>query len=86
MPFGAVILATLASAYVCYTIARERRADASFWVWMGILFGPLAIHLSFFQNHKRANNRVTSKVKIIVVKRQDKEVVHIKKPSRFRIP
>ncbi|MFT5038630.1 MAG: hypothetical protein ACI94L_001200 [Flavobacteriaceae bacterium] len=53
-PFGAVILATLVSAYVCYTIAKERRADARFWVWMGILFGPLAIPFVFFSKPEKS--------------------------------
>ena len=46
MPLILVLfLATLASAYVCYTIAKERHADARFWVWMGILFGPFYLVL-----------------------------------------
>jgi hypothetical protein len=49
MPLTLVFfLATLASAYVCYTVANERHADTRFWLWMGILFGPLAIPLVFF--------------------------------------
>ena len=44
----ALILTVVASAYVCRTIAKERRANVRFWVWMGILFGPLAIPLVFF--------------------------------------
>ena len=49
----AMILATAASAYVCYTIAKERRADARFWVWMGIVLGPLAIPFVFFSNPEK---------------------------------
>jgi len=55
MPLSiALILATLVSAYVCYTIARERRANARFWIWMGILFGPLAIPFVFFSKPKKS--------------------------------
>jgi len=53
MPLILVLfLATLASAYVCYTIAKERHADARFWVWMGVLFGPLAIPFVFYPSLK----------------------------------
>lgn len=54
MPLPIVmILATAASAYVCYTIAKERRADARFWVWMGIVLGPLAIPFVFFSKPEK---------------------------------
>ena len=54
MPLILVLfLATLASAYVCYTIAKERHADAQFWVWMGVLFGPLAIPFVFLSKPKK---------------------------------
>lgn len=51
------VLATLASAYVCYTLAKERHADTRFWVWMGILFGPLAIPLVFFSRAVRTDKK-----------------------------
>jgi len=49
-----LILATLASAYVCYVIAKERRANARFWIWMGILLGPLAIPFVFFSKPEKS--------------------------------
>ena len=53
MPLILVLfLATLASAYVCYTIAKERHADAQFWVWMGVLFGPLEKHFVYLTENK----------------------------------
>ena len=48
-----LFLAALASAYVCYTIAKERHADARFWVWLGDLFGPLAIPFVFLATPKK---------------------------------
>ena len=53
----ALILTVVASAYVCRTIAKERRANVRFWVWMGILFGPLAIPLVFFSRSGIADKK-----------------------------
>jgi len=56
MPLPAVvILGTLASAYICYTIAKERHANVRFWVWTGVLLGPLAIPFVFFSKPAKNN-------------------------------
>jgi hypothetical protein len=39
---------TAASAWICYLIAKKRKASVQFWIGMGIFFGPLAIPFVFF--------------------------------------
>ncbi len=39
---------TLASALVCYLVARYRSADRRLWTVLGLLFGPLAIPFVLF--------------------------------------
>ena len=49
MPLALVFfLATLASAYVCYTVANERHADTRFWLWMGNFIRTLGNTISVF--------------------------------------
>ena len=33
---------------VCYLVAKQRKANAGFWVVMGAMIGPLAIPFVFF--------------------------------------
>lgn len=42
-----LVLIVLASAAICYAIAKYRRADATYWCLMGSFFGPLAIPFAF---------------------------------------
>jgi ethanolamine transporter EutH len=56
MPLPAVLIfGTLASAYVCYIVAKERHANARFWVWAGVLLGPFAIPFVFFSKPAKSN-------------------------------
>lgn len=48
----AATLITALSVFVCYAVAKHRRADTVYWVVMGILLGPLAIPLVFFSKSK----------------------------------
>lgn len=48
----ALILVTLGSILILYTVARERGANRKFWIIMGLLFGPLAIPFVFFSKRK----------------------------------
>lgn len=34
--------------WICYSVAKKRKASKPFWVVMGALFGPLAIPFVFF--------------------------------------
>ncbi|MBT8114292.1 MAG: hypothetical protein KJP04_02870 [Arenicella sp.] len=53
MPFlTTLLLLTIVSAWVCYSVARRRRANHVYWLIMGILFGPLAIPFVFLSRPK----------------------------------
>ncbi len=49
--YGLLII-NIACIFACYEIARQRRADARFWGWMGALLGPLAVPFVFFAQPK----------------------------------
>ena len=51
-PAFLIMVVTLCSAFVCFTVARERGADATFLIWMAILFGPFAVPFVFFSKAK----------------------------------
>lgn len=33
--------------YICYSVAKRKKANVAFWVTMGLLFGPLAVPFVF---------------------------------------
>jgi len=43
-----VIVVVALSAVICHHVAKSRGANPVFWGVMGLVFGPLAIPLSFF--------------------------------------
>ncbi len=43
-----LIILSMASALVCYLIARSRSADRRYWTVLGLCLGPLAIPFAFF--------------------------------------
>lgn len=47
------ILVFVASSFICFRVAKSRGANKRFWVYMGAIFGPLAIPFVFFS--KRGN-------------------------------
>lgn len=55
----ALIGLSVFSMLVCWLIARRRKADAAFWVLMGLVLGPLAIPFAFFARpvRSRGNRR-----------------------------
>jgi len=36
------------SIYLCYSIAKSKKANVTLWVTMGLLFGPVALPFVFF--------------------------------------
>jgi len=48
MPIAyALVAVNILCILLCYQIAVSRNADARFWGWMGVFFGPLAIPFAF---------------------------------------
>jgi len=43
-----LMLITILSAMICYSIAKKRGADSRFWVIMAILLGPFALPFVVF--------------------------------------
>jgi hypothetical protein len=39
---------SILSIYVCYSVAKGKKANVRFWVLMGVLLGPLAVPFVFF--------------------------------------
>lgn len=42
------LISSILCGFICYFIARQRRANYVFWSVMGIALGPLAIPFSLF--------------------------------------
>jgi uncharacterized protein (DUF2062 family) len=40
------------SAGVCFSVAKKKRANLPFWVFMGSIFGPFAIPFVFYSKPK----------------------------------
>jgi hypothetical protein len=48
---------SLASTVFIYSVAYKRRADCTYWLKIGLLFGPFAIPFVFYsKKHGRLNN------------------------------
>ncbi len=45
---GLLITVNLLSMLICYQIAKSRKADRWYWLFAGLLFGPLAIPFVLF--------------------------------------
>lgn len=50
-----LVALTLASMGICYYAAKQRGLSKPFWVFMGALFGPLAIPFAFLVKSKHTN-------------------------------
>lgn len=44
----ALLMVSALCVYVCYAVAKSKKANLLFWVTMGLLFGPLAVPFVFF--------------------------------------
>lgn len=44
----ALLMFSALCIYVCYSVAKSKKANVLFWVTMGLLFGPLAVPFVFF--------------------------------------
>jgi len=44
----ALLMFSALSIYLCYSVAKSKKANVTFWVTMGLLFGPLALPFVFF--------------------------------------
>ncbi len=51
-----LVAITVISAYICYYAAKERGLSKHYWLFMGALFGPLAIPFAYLAKSKRKNN------------------------------
>ena len=45
---GLLIIVNLLSMVICYQVAKSRKADRWYWLFVGLLFGPFAIPFVFF--------------------------------------
>ena len=43
-----LLVLNILSIFICYFIAKKRKADKTFWVCLGAFLGPLAIPFVFF--------------------------------------
>jgi ethanolamine transporter EutH len=43
-----LVVLSVISIILCYLVAKERRANTTFWVIAGLIVGPLAIPFVFF--------------------------------------
>jgi RsiW-degrading membrane proteinase PrsW (M82 family) len=51
-----LIAITVISVGICYYAAKQRGLSTPFWVFLGALFGPLAVPFVFLAKSKRANS------------------------------
>jgi hypothetical protein len=48
----ALVALNILCIYLCYQVAANRNADARFWGFMGLFFGPLALPFVFLAKAK----------------------------------
>ena len=51
-----LIAIVIISVGICYYAAKHRGLSKPYWIFMGALFGPLAIPFVFLAKSKRSNN------------------------------
>jgi len=49
----ALIISVIASATICFYIAKSKNLNARFWAFAGCLIGPFAIPFVFLANSKQ---------------------------------
>jgi len=47
-----VMAITLCSAFICFTTSKEKGLNSTFWLWMAIIFGPLAVPFIYLSKSK----------------------------------
>jgi hypothetical protein len=47
-----VMAITLCSAFVCFTVSKEKGLNSTFWLWMALIFGPLAVLFIYLSKSK----------------------------------
>jgi hypothetical protein len=47
-----VMAITLCSAFICFTVSKEKGLNSTFWLWMAIVFGPLAVPFIYLSKSK----------------------------------
>ena len=47
-----VMAITLCSAFICFTVSKEKGLNSTFWLWMAIVFGPLAVPFIYLSKPK----------------------------------
>ena len=47
-----VMAITLCSAFICFTVSKEKGLNSTFWLWMAIIFGPLAVPFIYLSKSK----------------------------------
>jgi hypothetical protein len=53
MSLAIIVMAmTLCSAFICFTVSKEKRLNSTFWLWMALLFGPLAVPFIYLSKSK----------------------------------
>jgi hypothetical protein len=55
-----LVALTVLSAGVCYYAAKQRGLSKPYWVFMGALFGPLAVPFVFLAKSKHTNGNGTT--------------------------
>jgi len=43
-----LLIINLLSVFICYYVAKQRKAKISFWILLALLIGPIAIPFVFF--------------------------------------
>ena len=51
----ALIIAIIASATICFYVAKNKNLNARYWAFAGCLIGPFAIPFVFLANSKQKN-------------------------------
>jgi len=51
----ALIIAIIASATICFYVAKNKNLNARYWAFAGCLIGPFAIPFVFLANSKQEN-------------------------------
>jgi hypothetical protein len=51
-----VVALTVISVGICYYAAKQRGLSTPYWVFMGALFGPLAVPFVFLAKSKHTNS------------------------------
>ena len=51
----ALIIAIIASATICFYVAKNKNLNARYWAFAGCLIGPFAIPFVFLVNSKQEN-------------------------------